>query len=109
MSMPRVEYAPRALDDLRRIREYISVNWGEEAATRILRKITSDIRRLEEYPVSGVDLGKMIDVPTEYRYLFSQKNYIFYRLDLDKIRIIRVLNEVQDYMEQLFEISSETE
>ncbi len=45
----------------------------------------------------------------EYRYLVSKRNYVFYRLKFDKIRIIRVLNETQDYMEQLFEISSEEE
>ncbi|MDF2651730.1 MAG: plasmid stabilization system protein, partial [Paenibacillus sp.] len=68
-------------------------------------KITSDIRRLEEYPASGVGLGKLIDVPTEYRYLYSEKNYVFYRLELNNIRIVRVLSEQQDYMQQLFGIS----
>jgi len=107
--MPEVEYSPVALEDLQRIRNYISSNWGENVAKRVLKKITSDIRRLEQYPVSGVDLGKIIDVPTEYRYLFLEKNYVFYHLELDKIRIVRVLNEQQDYMQQLFGISSESD
>ena len=51
----------------------------------------------------------MIGVPTKYRYIFSEKNYIFYYLEADKIRIVRVLNELQDYMEQLFGNVSETD
>lgn len=104
--MPKVEYSPAALEDLQFIRDYISSNWDENVAKRVLKKIISDIRRLEQYPASGVDLGKIIDVPTEYRYLFSEKNYIFYHLELDKVRIVRVLNERQEYMKQLFGVSS---
>ena len=107
--MLKVEYSPMALEDLQIIRNYIAANWGENVAKRILKKITSDIKRLEKYPVSGLDLGKPIDVPTEYRYIFSEKNYVFYHLEFDKIRIIRVLNEHQDYINQLFEISSEAD
>lgn len=100
--MAKIEYSPMALEDLKEINEYVMINWGESVAKRILGKIISDIRRLEQYPALGVDLGNMIDVPTKYRYIFSEKNYIFYYLEADKVRIVRVLNEVQDYMEQLF-------
>jgi toxin ParE1/3/4 len=103
--MPIVEYSPVSLEDLQHIRDYILSNWGENATKKVLKKITSDIRRLEHYPTSGVDLGKIIDVPTKYRYLFSERNYIFYYLELDKVRIVRVLNERQEYMKQLFEIN----
>jgi toxin ParE1/3/4 len=105
--MPTVEYSPKALLDLQQLNDYLSTNWGENTSRRILKKITSDIRRLELYSLSGVDLGKLIDVSTDYRYLFSEKNYIFYRLESDKIRIIRILNEHQDFMKQLFGISSD--
>ena len=107
--MPKVVYSPAALEDLQLIRDYIEDKWGENVAIRILRKMTSDIRRLEQYPSSGVDLSKLTKVPTQYRYLFSEKNYIFYRIELDEIRIVRVLSELQDYMKQLFGISPELE
>ncbi len=85
--MPSIEYSPIALEDLQRIRDNISAIWGEAAAKIILKKITSDISRLKQHPVSGVDLGKIIDVQTDYRYLFSEKNYVFYYLEFDKVRI----------------------
>lgn len=107
--MPKLEYSPIALEDLQHIRDYIITNWGENVAKRILKKLTTNIRRLEELPLLGVDLGKIIDVPTDYRYLFIDKNYVFYHLEFDKVRVVRVLNEQQDYMLQLFGISMNLE
>jgi plasmid stabilization system protein ParE len=72
------------------------------------RKITADIRRLEQYPASGADLGKLVDAPSDYRYIFSEKNYVFYRIEADTIRIIRILNEQQDFMQQLYGASPES-
>lgn len=106
--MSKIEYSPATLEDLQLLRDYISSNWGESAAKKFLKKIISDINRLEQFPLSGVDLGKIIDVPTEYRYIFSEKNYIFYHLELDSIRIVRVLNEQQNYLQELFGISLES-
>lgn len=104
--MPRVEYSPLALEDLNHLSNYITDNWGNNVANGILKRITSDIRRLEQYPLSGVNLGKIIDVSTEYRYFFSEKNYIFYLLELDRVRIIRILNENQDYIQPLFGVDN---
>lgn len=67
-----------------------------------LKEITSDINRLEHFPASSIDLGRMIDAPTDYRYLFSEKNYAINRLAFDKVHIIRILHERQDYMHMLF-------
>ena len=106
--MPKLEYSPMALNDMQHLRDYILANWGENVANRILKKMTSDIRRLEEHSLSGVDLGKIIDVPTDYRYLITEKNYVFYHLEVEKVRVVRVLNEQQDYMMQLFGVITET-
>lgn len=107
--MPKLEYSPIALEDLQHIRDYIIAKWGENVAKRILKKMTTNIRRLEEHPLLGVDLGRIIDVPTDYRYLLIDKNYVFYHVEIDKVRVVRVLNERQDYMLQLFGISTELE
>jgi len=100
--MPKLEYSPTALDDLQNPREYLIDDLGDAVAIKILKKMITDIKKLEEYPLLGVDLGKLIDVPSDYRYLLTEKNYVFYHLELDKIRVVRVLNGQQDYMTQLF-------
>ena len=48
----------------------------------------------------------MIDYPTDYHYLVVKPNYIFYRIENDTVRIIRILNEKQDLLQILFGISS---
>ena len=107
--MPKVEYSPKALEDLQYINDYIITNRGQNIAQRILKKITANIRRLEQYPVSGVELGKLIDVQTDYRYIFLEKNYVFYRIEYEKVQIVRMLNENQDYMKQLFGMGSDSD
>ncbi|MCI8597387.1 MAG: type II toxin-antitoxin system RelE/ParE family toxin [Lachnospiraceae bacterium] len=51
-------------------------------------------------------MEKMIDYPTDYHYLVVKPNYIFYRIENDTVRIIRILNEKQDLLQILFGISS---
>jgi toxin ParE1/3/4 len=105
--MQKVQYSSAAVEDLQQIREYISENWGENVASKTLKKIVFDVRMLEQYPFLGTNLGKVIGVPTEYRYLFTERNYVFYRIELDKVLITRVLNERQNYLRQLFGIHSD--
>lgn len=100
--MTKIEYSPMALEDLKSIREYITDNWGDDVAERIMKNILVDILRLEQYPLLGISLEKIIDISTEYRYLFSEKNYIIYRIKYDRIQIIRIINERQNYIGRLF-------
>lgn len=100
--MQKIEYSIMALEDLESIKEKISLNNGNDTALKMLRKIIKDIKVLELFPFSGVNLGKLIDVSTDYRYIFIEKNYVFYRVENDKVKIIRIINERQDYIIQLF-------
>lgn len=104
--MLKVEYSPQALEDLEKLREYLLLNWDESVTKNVLKKILYDIRRLVQYPLLGTNLGKIIDLPTDYRFYLSKKNYIFYRLEVDRVKIVRILNEKQDYIQQLFGINN---
>lgn len=106
--MPKkVKLSPKASVELERLYDYITANWGEGAAKNILEEIKTDIYKLEQYPLLGFDLGKKIDIPTDYRCLYSERNYVIYRLKLDTTHIVRILNEQQNYMERLFGINSD--
>lgn len=63
-----------ALKDLQELRSYLSDNWGESVAKKVLQRIISDINKLEVYPLMGINLVKNIDAPTDYRYLFGTKD-----------------------------------
>lgn len=103
--MIKIEYSPSALEDLQQLFEYLTTQHSENTAKKILKQITFDISRLEIFPLSGASLSKLIDAPTDYYYIFTEKNFVFYRTSLNSVRIIRVLNEKQNYLIHLFKDS----
>lgn len=107
--MPKLKYAPKALEDLQEIKRYVTDQFGEERAIACVRDILSTIKQLEVFPDEGLDLGNIIEYPTDYRYLVVKPNYVFYRVENEIVKIIRILNEKQDFMQILFGISSISE
>ena len=107
--MYKLEYAPRAMDDLARVKEYITLQHGADVARKSLRRLTSSARRLEKYPEEGPSLEGMIMVPTDYRYLYIRPNYLFYRIEGNCVKVVRVLNEQQDFLQILFGITTTTD
>ena len=47
----------------------------------IIKKVMDKIRNLEEFPLMGKPLANLIDVPTDYLYLVTEKNYVFFHGD----------------------------
>lgn len=107
--MPKLIYAPKALDDLQGIKDYIVGQFGADRAKGIIRDITITVRQLEMFPEEGSHLEKLIDYPTDYRFLVVKPNYIFYRIESDMVKIVRILNEKQDFLQILFGIGSISE
>lgn len=95
------EYSPAAKNDLLLIHRQIEEKFGVKVSKDVLRRITAQIRRLEQFPLSGVYLGEEIHSITDYRYIFVEKNYVFYRFERESIKIIRVLNQKQNYIYHL--------
>lgn len=104
--MPKLIYAPKALDDLQGIKTYISRQFGKDRAKICVQEITTAARQLKMFPKEGLCLEDFIQYPTDYQYLVVKPNYIFYRIENDTVRIIRILNEKQDFLQTLFGISS---
>lgn len=104
--MSKLIYAPKALEDLQGIKAYISKQFGEDRAKSCIQEITTTVRQLKMFPDEGVCLEEMIECPTDYHYLVVKSNYIFYRIENETVRIVRVLNERQDFLQTLFGISS---
>lgn len=107
--MPKLKYAPKALEDLQEIKRYATDQFGEERAKVCLRDILSTIKQLEMFHDEGLDLGNTIEYPTDYRYLAVKPDYVFYRMENEIVKIVRVLNEKQDFMQILFGVSSVSE
>ena len=97
-----LDLSPEALSDLENIRDYLITEFGETVSGNIIRKIMNDIRSLEVYPFAGHNISDEFGIDTDYMSFYSNKNYIFYRVDGNNIRIIRVLDERMDCMWTLF-------
>lgn len=104
--MKRIKYTPDAADKLREIKKIISQEYGEEKAKKIVKIITDAIRGLCEHEEKGPEVSKMFDVLSDYRYLFISKNYVFYRIEDEYIRIINLYHEKEDFMRQLFGVET---
>ena len=101
-------YTPRARNDLVNIKESVIEKFDDEnLAIEVLKKITKTVRQLVMFPYLGQELSGITGIYTEYRCLFCEKNHVCYRVEEDRICVIRVLNEKQDYMRILFGISEQ--
>ena len=107
--MFKLDYAARAMDDLARMKDFITSRHGADVAQKSLRRITTSARRLERFPEEGPSLAGLINISTDYRYLYVRPNYLFYRIEGNCVKIVRVLNEKQDIYNILFGLSTVTD
>ena len=102
--MKKIKYTPDAADKLRGIKDAITVKYGSKKAKEIVGEIVKSIRDLEKNEKKGPSVEAMFGVPSDYRYIFVSKNYVFYDIESDVIRVINIYNEKEDFMYQLFGI-----
>lgn len=88
------------------LRKTISLEYGVKKASEIVGKITKAIRGLVDNEKKGPSAEEMFEVPTDYRYLFILRNYVFYRIEERCIYIANIYNEKEDFMWQLFGIDT---
>ena len=102
--MRKIMYAPEALEDLKKIKANIIENFDdEEVAVRSLRKLMDKIDVLTDFPYMGEEVRKLLDINNDYRCLFCNPDYVFYRVEEEYIRIVAVVNEKQDFIRILVE------
>lgn len=110
--MKRLEYSPDAAQKLRNIKRDVTMNFGADAAKRVVSNMTQMLRRLQRYEESGASVEKMIGVPCDYHMVYTEHNYAFYRITEETIYIVDIFHEREDFMWKLFGIrttSQETE
>lgn len=100
--MYSIQFSPLAKEDLMKLKRYLIEEFDTAIASDKMKSLIESIRKFEEYPLLGRPLTNLIDIPTDYMYVVSDKNYIFYRLEGNVVHIIRVLDARQDFMNFLF-------
>ena len=80
------------------VKNYLARQFGTDKAKTGVKEITSTARQLERFPEEGLRLDELIGYPIDYRYLEVKPNYVFYRMEGDTVRVIRILSERQDFL-----------
>lgn len=104
--MKKIKYTPDAADKLRELKNAITQQYGANKAKEIVKRITDAIRGLCDNEKMGPEVWRVFDVVTDYRYLYVAKNYVFYRIEDECIRIINLYHEKEDFIWQLFSIDT---
>lgn len=87
--MAQVNWTKKSLKDLRAINDYISLD-STFYATRFISKLIKRVDQLIEFPESGRVVPEK-NVP-EIRELIEGNYRIFYRLQKEKVTILRIHN-----------------
>lgn len=106
--MNKLRITPAAASDLAEIKAYISLELhNPQAAQRIVKSITHDLRHLQQNPNLGFPVSAKIGRETDLRALLSGKYFLFYRVETEAVQVARILDGRQDYLRVLFGAAGE--
>jgi toxin ParE1/3/4 len=84
----------KAKADLKAIWHYSCKNWGMDKADSYMQELNKGIETLLDNPQIGFSCDY---IRNGYRQYTIKKHMIFYKIQSDKIVIIRILHESMDY------------
>ena len=100
--MTKVMLSSAAKADLQETRRYISsVLSNPSASKQTLKRITSHLHTLEQFPESGTPI-LIPGSPVAYRYLVCGSYMAFYHIRNQEVIVDRVLYGRRDYLSILF-------
>lgn len=104
--MKKVEYSQIVRCKLKALRGRLTSEFGSEVSRKSLKQITDAARGLENFAEKGVSVSSMYDIDCDYRYLYVGHNYLFYKIEKDKIIIAEMFDDREDFLYKLFGIST---
>ena len=100
--MTKVILSAAAKADLQDTRRYISsVLTNPSASRQTLKRITTQLHMLEQFPESGTPI-LIPGSPVAYRYLVCGSYMAFYHIHNEEVIVDRVLYGRRDYLSILF-------
>ena len=104
--LKKLEYSHIAKRKLRELRIRLLNEYGSALSTKIIKQITTTARALETFEELGPSIYSMYGIECNYRYIYVAHNYLFYRIEFDKIIIVEIFDENEDFMYKLFGVST---
>lgn len=102
--MFEIKVAPQAAEDLLEIKNYIENELQNPiAAENTILKIIETYENLVDFPDLGIPVERYVSFPTDYRFLLANNYSIFYRIEDNFVKIIRIIYSKRDFVRILFE------
>lgn len=105
----KLKYSPDVSDKLRKFNKQITGSNGKNVAARIVSKIMGEIRGLQYNPEKGPSVEALLEIPTSYRFLHVEHNYVFYKIENDTVYVTDIYNEREDFMWEMFRVNLRTQ
>ena len=97
-----LRYTPQARIDLHEIEEYIKNELSNpQAAARIIERILRGCSNLNSNLNLGLDLSSKIGQQTDLRYLIISNYIAIYKVEINSVSIIRIMDGRTDYLRYL--------
>ncbi|MCR5033364.1 MAG: type II toxin-antitoxin system RelE/ParE family toxin [Lachnospiraceae bacterium] len=104
----QIKYSPTVAEKLKKMRTQITSSHSKEIAIKVISAILESINELKNNPEIGPSVEAIMGIPTPYRFLHVEKNFVFYRLEDNTIYIIEIFNEREDFLWKMFHIKLRT-
>lgn len=104
--MKKVEYSQIVRRKLKNLRKHLTAEFGPEVSRKSIKQVTDAARGLGNFEGKGILVSSMYGIECDYRYIYVGHNYLFYRIETDRIIIVEMFDEREDFMYKLFGIST---
>ena len=102
--MFQVDVSPQAAEDLLEIKFYIENELQNPiAAHNTIETIVETYEELAEDPDVGIHVDRYVSFPTDYKFVLANNYSIFYRIEKDIVKVIRIMYSRRDFARILFE------
>lgn len=102
--MFEVKVSPQAADDLLEIKDYIETKLQNPiAAHNTVLNIVETYENLSTLAETGIPVERYVPFPTDYKFVLANYYSIFYRIDGNIVRVIRIMYSKRDFIRILFE------
>ena len=100
--MATLIWTEKAIDDLSELAEYVAIS-DKVAAKRLVQRVLSSVARLEQHPKSG---RRLSELPLHnYREVISPPSRIVYRVEKEKVFVVRVIRQERDVRRLMLELN----
>jgi plasmid stabilization system protein ParE len=103
--MKEIVYSPDYREKIRGLHIYLDFQFGEEVRKKVFRNIDQKINTLQTFENLGASVRDLFGIDVDYRVIHVEKNYVFYYTDNERIYILNMFNEREDYMRKMFGIN----